>query len=108
MSNEYLIRHLRAMQETRIERARHTTTDPTKLELEAALVAMTKAWLMYARAHGTRYESAIGQDGVLGEYWNDIGIALRGLLNGETGRLDAGTMDGDLVRALREVGGIEV
>ena len=65
-----------------------------KLHFEAAIVGMVKVWLVYADGHRARYESGIGEDYVLGPEWESIGRSLIGLLNGETGRLDCGTLDG--------------
>ena len=54
--------------------------------------------------HKARFESAIGEDYVLGPQWQAIGEGLRGLLNGETGRLDCGTLDGFILATLDENG----
>ena len=48
--------------------------------------------------------AAISQDGVLGDCWLKILHGVRGMLNGETGRLDCGTVDGWLVRLALEHG----
>lgn len=61
---------------------------------EAGIVAMLRGWATYAAAHQQAYESRIGDDGVLGPEWQAIGEALLGLLNGDLGRLDGGTLDG--------------
>lgn len=61
---------------------------------------MIKGWAKYAEDHRARFESPIGQDGVLGDYWESIGDALRGLLNGDCGRLDCGTLDGFILRTM--------
>lgn len=58
------------------------------------LQRMIAEWCAYAEAHWLRYDSPIGQDGVLGDEWARMGKALRGMLNGETGNLDCGTVDG--------------
>ncbi len=60
---------------------------------EKPIVGLLGAWIDYARLHQGRYESGIGEDGVLGPQWAAIGSAIRGLLNGETGRLDCGSLD---------------
>lgn len=73
-------------------------------EFETPMVDMLRGWLQYAEDHKARYESVIGDDGVLGPYWESIGDALRGLLNGETGRLDCGTLDGFILNTMRENG----
>ena len=41
---------------------------------------------------------------MLGQEWAAMGRALLGLLNGETGRIDCGTLDGDIRRALERNG----
>ena len=61
--------------------------------MPGCVVAMVEAWGRYADAHRKRYGSPIGDDGVLGWSWRTMGVSLRGLLNGETGNLDCGTMD---------------
>lgn len=60
---------------------------------ELAIVGMLFGWIEYAEMHMARYESEIGHDYVLGPAWADIGQSLLTLLNGETGRLDCGTLD---------------
>jgi hypothetical protein len=47
----------------------------------------------YADAHERQYSSKIGADGVLGREWLDALRGVRGLLNGELGRFDGGTLD---------------
>jgi hypothetical protein len=71
---------------------------------ETPIVKMLHYWEMYASKHQTRFESLIGEDYVLGPEWVNIGTAIRGLLNGETGRLDCGTLDGFILETMRENG----
>jgi hypothetical protein len=71
---------------------------------EAAIVGMLNAWLEYEITQTTRYQSEIGADYVLGPAWEAMGHAIRGLLNGETGRLDCGTIDGIICNRLRAQG----
>jgi hypothetical protein len=71
---------------------------------EQPIVHLISAWLAYADSHRERFESGIGEDGVLGENWSKIGAELRGLLNGECGRLDCGTLDGTICSALEAEG----
>lgn len=73
-----------------------------RVGFEAALVAMLEGWLLYADAHAESGE--IGTDAVLGGHWEAIGVGLRGLLNGETGRLDCGLVDGLVGEALHAQG----
>jgi hypothetical protein len=71
---------------------------------ESPIARMLESWGEYAKAHRARYESKIGDDGVLGQEWEAIGIGIRGLLNGETGRLDCGTLDAFILDTLSENG----
>ena len=61
-----------------------------------SLIRMIDAWEAYAEAHKADDDQdlgGIGNDGYVGPLWQEIGKALIGLLSGEIGRLDAGTMD---------------
>lgn len=69
------------------------TLQSPRVGFEAALVAMLQGWLLYADTHSAHYDSTIGLDGVLGDHWAAIGQGLRGLLNGNAGRLDCGCLD---------------
>lgn len=60
----------------------------------------------YADAHALRYESDLGEDYVLGPAWLDALKSARVLLNGETGRLDCGTLDA-LAFDMAEAAGFE-
>ncbi len=60
---------------------------------EQAVVAMFGGLLAYADAHLSEFDTPIGSDGVLGERWHSIASGLLGLLDGECGRLDCGTID---------------
>ncbi len=71
---------------------------------ERAMVNMLTGWAEYAQEHQRRYDSVVGDDGGLGPEWEAIGDALRGLLNGETGRLDCGTLDGFILDTMKENG----
>jgi hypothetical protein len=73
---------------------------------EQGVVQMLRGWADYADAHFHRFESPIGEDYVLGPAWLDIGKGIRSLLNGETGRLDCGTIDG-LILEIAEHNGFE-
>ena len=72
---------------------------------EAPVVGMLKSWLTYADVHRERFESGIGEDYVLGPEWAKIGVGLLGLLNGECGRLDCGTVD-SIIRATLKAEGL--
>jgi hypothetical protein len=60
---------------------------------ETAIVFGLQGWISYAVCYERRYQSGIGTDSVLGPAWFSWGESLRTLLNGEVGRLDAGTVD---------------
>lgn len=64
---------------------------------ESGIVAMTRGLLEYAEAHENAYGEGIGTDYILGPAWLMVARGVLDLLNGDTGRLDCGTMDG-LVR----------
>lgn len=67
---------------------------------------MVQGAATYADAHAKRYESKIGDDGVLGPAWCDILRGVLTLLNGEMGRLDGGTVDG-LIRDMLQAEGFD-
>ena len=71
---------------------------------EAGIVNLLRGWLQYADRHSIRYESGIGEDFVLGDDWKNIGQSLLGLLNGELGRLDGGSMDSLIRNTLKAEG----
>ena len=72
--------------------ARHELAIHMPVKFERAIVMMLRGWLAYADEVKARYDSGIGDDGVLGPEWEDIGHAIHGLLNGDTGRLDCGAL----------------
>lgn len=94
----------RAMPNTNGWQDRHRQALITPQGSEEPLVRMLHGWARYADQHRFRYESGIGDDGVLGPQWATIGAALRSLLNGECGRLDCGTLDGFLNATLTDEG----
>ncbi len=74
------------------------------MRMRHPIVRMLTAWLDYASGHRERYEESIWEDGVLGPDWKEIGRALLGVLNGDCGSLDCGTLDGVIRDALRHEG----
>ena len=70
----------------------------------AHICNMLLGWARYAEAHKDRYESPIGEDYFIGKAWADQGRALRTLLNGETGRLDCGTLDAFILNTAADHG----
>ncbi len=83
---------------------RHATALIFPQNFEVAITGLARSWYQYAVIHELRCESLIGDDGVLGPAWEDIGDSLRTLLNGECGRLDAGTMDSFILNTMRDFG----
>lgn len=72
--------------------------------METPVVHLIEALEGYAQGHFKLYGSRIGDDGVLGEEWLAIAKAIRGLCNGELGRLDGGTIFDLLSTLVREAG----
>lgn len=60
--------------------------------IERPIVAMLGAWIEYAQHHEQRHGANIGDDSYLGPIWSDLGQTIHRLLDGETGRLDCGTL----------------
>jgi hypothetical protein len=71
---------------------------------ERSISLAVDAWVTYAIAYEQRFESSIGEDYIFGPIWKEWGLALRGLFDGETGRLDCGTLDTIIVDNLIEAG----
>jgi hypothetical protein len=72
---------------------------------ERGIALMLAGFAEYADAYRAGHEGEpVGQDGFLGDHWEDIGIGILGLLNGETGRIDCGTIDG-LIRKIGALNG---
>lgn len=76
-----------------VENTKAALTAADTLTHQGAVRHLIVGLLGYAHAHKSRYESAIGDDYILGPCWLKIADGLLGLLNGETGNLDCGTMD---------------
>lgn len=56
------------------------------------IVIMLEGWCKYATEHQNRLGTSISEDYVLGPQWARLGKALHGLLDGETGDLNCGTL----------------
>lgn len=83
---------------------RHMTGLQIPVGAERPIRDLLVAWAAYADAHKASYESGIGADSVLGPAWAAIGASIRQLLNGDTGRLDCGTLDGFICTTLEAEG----
>lgn len=77
----------------------YKTTDHGK-----ALRRMLEGWEDYARAYRKRYECSIGDDGVIGDYWREVGLAIKKLLDGETGGLDCGSIAANITNMIEAEG----
>lgn len=71
---------------------------------EHAVLGLFLSLAEYADAHQAAYGSPVGEDLVLGDDVEEIGHALLGLLNGDCGRLDCGTLDRAIRALLTDVG----
>lgn len=69
-----------------------------------ALRKMLEGWEAYAVAHEKRYEGKIGDDGLLGDYWANVGLAIKRLLDGDTGGWDCGSLAQNITEAIEEQG----
>ena len=69
---------------------------------EVPIITMLEGWAKYADQ--VRIEYGGGLDQVLGSRWADLGRAIHGLLDGETGRLDCGTLSSFIHGALESQG----
>lgn len=102
MENNYIVRHVSALDEAQ-RLGFDGPTNPKKI-MEQAIVHACAALRHFGEGHRALYESPIGEDGVLGNYWLGMARALVGMLNGESGRLDCGTVDGSIRDMAREFG----
>jgi hypothetical protein len=71
---------------------------------EESIRSLLSAWARYADSHRERYRSGIGDDRVLGAKWAAIGTAIRGMIDGDCGRLHGGTLDDFICDTLRAEG----
>lgn len=59
---------------------------------------------LYADGYSEVYRTPIGEDAVMGKAWRDAVLAIRGMLDGECGGLDCGTLDTMLLDMIRREG----
>jgi hypothetical protein len=83
---------------------RHAIAKTTDTGAGCAIRVMLTGWGLYAEAHLKSYESAIGDDGVLGDEWAAIGKGILGLLNGERGGFDGGSLNANIREFMRHHG----
>lgn len=84
---------------------RHMSALAVPRGFEASITAMIQGWALFADEYRKRSESPIGEDNALGHEWGSVGRAIIMLLNGETGRLDCGTLHG-FIRDTMETEGV--
>lgn len=70
----------------------------------AQVYHMLRHWAQYAECHYDRFGELIAEDYVLGDYWLRMGKGLKGLLDGETGHLDCGTVHGLILSVAKQHG----
>jgi hypothetical protein len=74
-------------------RARHRAAEQRPTQGEKAILQLIDALNYYQEAHRDIHGSQLADDAVLGEYWIKMVRSAEGLLNGDLGRLDGGTLD---------------
>lgn len=91
-SNGYIGRHEKAWYSPRIG-------------FENGIVSGIHALINLAVAHECMFDSKLADDYLVGhDYFRDMARGLRGMLNCEHGRLDAGFCDGAIMNIWREAG----
>lgn len=65
---------------------------------------MLSGWEAYAQKHKQRYFDLISVDATLGPEWLAIGKALKGLLDGDMGGLDCGSISQNILECMEENG----
>lgn len=73
--------------------ARHVEAFQAATGTPGAIAALVRDAAEYADGYRAAFGSDIGEDGVLGEEWARILRGIIGLLNGDCGQLDCGTLD---------------
>jgi hypothetical protein len=69
-----------------------------------ALIQLLKGWEAYAEAHRLQFDAGIGDDHVTGDYWAEIGLAIKRLLDCEAGGLDCGSIAANITAAIEAQG----
>ena len=89
---------------TEQERKHYAALASPRTAFECSLRDMIRGWREYADAHKEAYDTELSEDYVLGEDWRVMGQSLLGLLNGELGRYDGGTLDALIRETFRSNG----
>jgi len=98
----YIENHIKAIDEVQDHGFNQDPND--KKAMEQAIVHACESLRLFGESHAELYNSPIGEDGVLGECWTDMAKALIGMLNGESGRLDCGTVESSIRYMAEEFG----
>jgi hypothetical protein len=72
-----------------------------------AYLQMLNGAMLYSKLHKFRYDEPVGMDFYIGTVMEDILVALKELLNGELGNLDAGPLN-KLIRKFAEENALEL
>ena len=73
--------------------------------IERAIAALRDGLVAYGVHYGEHFEDCeVGRDSFLGKAWLDLARAYLALLNGPTGRLDCGSLDGEVRHWARKFG----
>jgi hypothetical protein len=83
---------------------RHNEAIDRPSGFEVPIVQMLNAWETYGVEHKKRQNSLIGEESVLGRWWSSVGSSILGLLHGERGNLDLGTLDAFITETMRKNG----
>lgn len=81
---------------------RHTAATLNPRGPEVGIVRLLEGLHHLAAHHHERFGTRIGNDYVSGPAFRDTASALRVLLNSETGRLDCGTLDAEILALCEE------
>lgn len=84
--------------------ARHHACWRRGVGTAGAIANLVTSAAAYADEYARHFEGKIGDDGVLGDEWGRILRGIIGLLDGESGNLDCGTVDSLLREMARSQG----
>lgn len=85
--------------------ARHHLALGQPRGIEIPIVSFRKGLLEYGLQHAVEFQGCrLGGDSALGVAWLEMARGFIALLNGPTGRLDCGTLDGEVRRWAEQFG----
>ncbi len=86
-------------EKTELWLARHHVALQNPRGIESAIVSFRSGLLEYGLQHAVEFQGCqLGGDSFLGAAWLSMARGYLALLNGPTGRLDCGTLDGEVRR----------